>query len=371
MNGGGSNPGVNNFRIDPHEFSAATAFAYRRVKLAAFERAGACYAIGWSFSNPSALSTTLRLVADLDRQGCDGITIATGLDPAAGLRLDHPRGLRRRRGAVRLRAGAVRGHGHQPGYSRWPIVRQVGYAGPLPRLVPARGSLRFGAANNAGTLTALTPAQQVVVTKVGAGTANWTATSDQPWVQVTPGSASGTAVLTVGLVNPGSMLPATGPPRDDHDRRRRDRQLASVHRRGLVVKAPGPRPRRSGPSTRRRTAPRASPGPYPLRAGRSTTSASKRSSSTATRCLGDPSAPNGKVYIGDANLVAGARPDVEAVYAATMPRAYLAGWGYMLLTNFLPNLPERGRRNGTFTLYALRDRLRRPDDAARLQDDHL
>ena len=85
VNGGGSNPGINNFRIDPLEFAAATAFAYRRVKLAAFERAGDLgYAINWSFSNPSAVATTLTLVADLDRQGCDGISIATGLNPAPG-----------------------------------------------------------------------------------------------------------------------------------------------------------------------------------------------------------------------------------------------------------------------------------------------
>jgi len=55
---------------------------------------------------------------------------------------------------------------------------------------------------------------------------------------------------------------------------------------------------------------------------------------------------NGTSYIGDAVFVEGARPDVEDVYP-DYPRNYRAGWGYMLLTNFLPN-----GGNGTYTLYA-------------------
>jgi hypothetical protein len=53
------------------------------------------------------------------------------------------------------------------------------------------------------------------------------------------------------------------------------------------------------------------------------------------------------IYIGEANLVAGARPDVEQAYPA-YPYNYKAGWGYMLLTNFLP-----GNGNGTYKLHAI------------------
>jgi hypothetical protein len=55
---------------------------------------------------------------------------------------------------------------------------------------------------------------------------------------------------------------------------------------------------------------------------------------------------SGQVYIGDALLVEGARPDVEQLYSS-YPMSYKAGWGYMMLTNFLPN-----GGNGTFNLYA-------------------
>jgi hypothetical protein len=52
------------------------------------------------------------------------------------------------------------------------------------------------------------------------------------------------------------------------------------------------------------------------------------------------------VYIGDAAFVKGARPDIELAYPE-YPFNDQAGWGYMLLTNFLPN-----QGNGTFTIYA-------------------
>jgi len=65
---------------------------------------------------------------------------------------------------------------------------------------------------------------------------------------------------------------------------------------------------------------------------------------------GDPDGaigPNGLVYIGDGLFVEGARPDVEEAYPS-YPLNYRAGWGYMLLTNFLP-----AGGNGTFKLYAV------------------
>ncbi|MGE5341752.1 MAG: lectin like domain-containing protein [Candidatus Omnitrophota bacterium] len=55
---------------------------------------------------------------------------------------------------------------------------------------------------------------------------------------------------------------------------------------------------------------------------------------------------NGETFIGDAVFIAGARPDVQAAFP-TYPNANKAGWGYMLLTNFLPN-----GGNGTYTLVA-------------------
>ncbi|NIM16943.1 MAG: hypothetical protein GTO45_33665 [Candidatus Aminicenantes bacterium] len=55
----------------------------------------------------------------------------------------------------------------------------------------------------------------------------------------------------------------------------------------------------------------------------------------------------GLVLIGDAVFVEGARPDVQQTYP-TYPDNHKAGWGYMMLTNFLPN-----GGNGTFILHAI------------------
>jgi Leucine-rich repeat (LRR) protein len=56
---------------------------------------------------------------------------------------------------------------------------------------------------------------------------------------------------------------------------------------------------------------------------------------------------NTRLFIGDAIFVEGARPDVEAAYPG-YPENNKAGWGYMLLTNFLPN-----GGNGTYVLHAI------------------
>ena len=61
----------------------------------------------------------------------------------------------------------------------------------------------------------------------------------------------------------------------------------------------------------------------------------------------------GLIYIGDATFVSGARPDVEAGYPQ-LPAADRGGWGFMLLTNMLPDVPlgQATGGNGTFRLHA-------------------
>jgi hypothetical protein len=51
-----------------------------------------------------------------------------------------------------------------------------------------------------------------------------------------------------------------------------------------------------------------------------------------------------RIYLGDAVFIDDARPDVAAAYPA-LPRGYRGGWGFMLLTNMLPN-----QGNGAYTL---------------------
>ena len=61
---------------------------------------------------------------------------------------------------------------------------------------------------------------------------------------------------------------------------------------------------------------------------------------------GEQPQSNGLMFIGNASLVADARPDLQATFPSA-PWNYRAGWGYMMLTNFLPG------GNGTFNLHAI------------------
>src|SRR5262249_45253901 len=73
---------------------------------------------------------------------------------------------------------------------------------------------------------------------------------------------------------------------------------------------------------------------------------------TRVRILRDPVAPEPAgqlIFIGNATFVDGARPDVAQTFPGA-PRNTRGGWGYLLLTNFLPNTG-----NGTYTLYAFAD----------------
>jgi uncharacterized membrane protein len=67
---------------------------------------------------------------------------------------------------------------------------------------------------------------------------------------------------------------------------------------------------------------------------------------------GEPPQSNGLVFIGDAVFVIGARPDVENLYS-TMPWHFRGGWGYQMLTNFLPNSAGGGIGNGTYKIHAI------------------
>ncbi|HEY3439450.1 MAG TPA: BACON domain-containing protein, partial [Paludibaculum sp.] len=61
--------------------------------------------------------------------------------------------------------------------------------------------------------------------------------------------------------------------------------------------------------------------------------------------------PNGKVYIGVGTFVQDARSDIEGLFP-TLPQNRRAGWGYMMLSNVLPN-PGGAPGNGTYTLEAI------------------
>ena len=81
--GSSGTPGIDRFRFDPHEFSPATPFFIRRVKLAALESAGSgsVYTIRWWASEGNG---TVIWYYDTDRNPSNGRTLIGSAATSAG-----------------------------------------------------------------------------------------------------------------------------------------------------------------------------------------------------------------------------------------------------------------------------------------------
>jgi len=207
------------------------------------------------------------------------------------------------------------------------IVAQV------PTIGLSKTSFNFGT-ERYGTPT---PAESTVITNTGTGTLSWTATPSEDWISVLPGSGTGSGVLTISIsrtdMSPGyytGTISMTDPNASNSP------QTINV---GLNVKSVG----NDSPPF----------GDYATPLDGSTVA----SSIPVTGWVLDDicvlsvkiylgTGLSDRAYIGDALFVKGARPDVETSYPG-YPQNDRAGWGYMLLTNFLPN-----GGNGTFQLLA-------------------
>ena len=209
-------------------------------------------------------------------------------------------------------------------------------------------SLRFAALLGPSGVTLAGSAQTLRITQAGGlSPLAWSATADQSWLVVTPSSASGTATLTV-TINAAAVPFVTGP-------------LL-----GKVTVATADNPQILSPIGVTLTVSLATAAAVPFGSFDTPSDGAAGLNGsiavtgwalddievTRVRILRDPVAgePAGvPVFIGNAVLVDGARPDVAAAYPQ-MPRSTRGGWGYLLLTNMLP-----GQGTGTFRLYAYAD----------------
>ena len=207
-------------------------------------------------------------------------------------------------------------------------------------------TLAFGATNSGSALLTSTPNQAVRLTKSGFGTVTWTATTNQPWLRVMPSSGTATSILSIGVVFD-SSLPVSGTLTG----------AVSIQLTG-ADNAVGPinvtfNVQPTG----------ASAAPFgaidtPLE-GAAGVVGSIAVTGWALDDLGVSQVRivrnavagegGGDIFLGIANIVEGARPDVATSFPGA-PKGTAAGWGYLLLTNFLPN-----QGNGTFTLSAYAD----------------
>ncbi|MCU0286314.1 MAG: S8 family serine peptidase [Acidobacteria bacterium] len=179
------------------------------------------------------------------------------------------------------------------------------------------GSIVGGSASGVQTLR---------IDNKGGGTLQWTALSSDSWIQVSPASGSNSGEIAISII-PGALA-------------------VGVHDGGIQISAPGASNTPQSVSIQL-TIKNAAQDEAPIGSFDSPADGASVSGSIALTgwALDDVGIANVKIYrqvnsdliyIGDAMLVEGARPDVESLHS-DMPRNYQAGWGYMLLTYFLPN----------------------------------
>ncbi|NIM78901.1 MAG: beta-propeller fold lactonase family protein [Candidatus Aminicenantes bacterium] len=201
-----------------------------------------------------------------------------------------------------------------------------------PWISLSRSSMTFAAT----TSGASTQSQDFLIENSGDGSLVWTAAGDQSWLSCSPGAGGGSGVVSVS-VNPSGLSAGTytGNISVSGNALNSPQTIAvilNVYNQGATIQPFGE---------------------FATPANNSTVFGSIPVTGWVLDDIGVASLkicrgnPGSLVYIGDAVFVEGARPDVEQAYPG-YPMNYQAGWGYMLLTNFLPN-----GGNGTFKIHAI------------------
>jgi hypothetical protein len=192
-----------------------------------------------------------------------------------------------------------------------------GGGGGNPKIKLNRSKLYFGAAGNK-----ITSPQKISVSNSGTGTLNWSASDNKSWLSVSPKSGTNSGVINV-TANKSGLSPGTytGAVTVQSSNASNSPRTVSVT---LKVYKAGTTDKPFGDFA------------TPVHGSK------VRSSIPVTGWVVDDievkslKIYNGSNYVGDGVFVEGPRPDIEQAYP-TYPKSYEAGWGYMMLTNFLPN----------------------------------
>jgi hypothetical protein len=227
--------------------------------------------------------------------------------------------------------------------------------GSSPAIAADPPSLQFGVLFTDAGPTA--PEPQTIRLAVHRNDIAWTAQASQPWASVTPSSGVGSAIVTV-RIDPTHIDRPGDSPRGTVTFSLADGSGWSDTVDLLVVRGfsgmtqspfgsvDTPLPDRTGVT-----------GAIPI-TGWALDDVEVMEVTICRAAVAGESVPvdpkcggTAKIYVGNGIFIEGARPDVQATYPDA-PRSNAAGWGFMLLTNTLPN---RGNGTFVFSIYA-RDR---------------
>ena len=199
----------------------------------------------------------------------------------------------------------------------------------LSEIVLNRTKLNFGCITGSD----FSESQAVSITNGFGGVLDWTASSVTPWLNIEPSSGTNFGIMNVS-VNPAGLK-------------------AGVYTGAVTVTAPYAvnSPQWVNVTLNVYNANLNDPpfGEFSTPISGSTVSSSIAVTGWVLDDIGVESVKlySGESFIGDAVFVESARPDIEEAYPG-YPNNYKAGWGYMLLTNFLP-----GGGDGEYTLNAI------------------
>ena len=213
-----------------------------------------------------------------------------------------------------------------------------------------RGALNFGAVNSSGTaIGPKTPPQRLMVNQTGSGSPiAWTAASTgtgSTRITVSPTSGSGTAPLTISLASTSlSAGTYTNNVRVTVGTTKLDIPITT-----RVYSAGGSTPPVGFFDTPTNGVVNVA-GSLPVTGWAVDDVNVERVDIYRDAVGGEPA--GAQIFLGSASLVSGSRSDIENNYPNS-PLNYRAGWGFMVLTNMLPDLVN-GRAtggNGSFRLH--------------------
>ncbi|HEY7500088.1 MAG TPA: hypothetical protein VH740_16320 [Vicinamibacterales bacterium] len=221
-----------------------------------------------------------------------------------------------------------------------------GGGGPTATMSLDKTSLRFGAVTNGASFLFQTSTQTVRLAQTGAGAVSWTASSNQPWLQISPASGSGSATLSVSVLSTAAIsgvvtgtvtFTFTGAANNPGPINVALNVLQNGTSVGPFGHVDTPIDNRTGVT-----------GAVPFTGWALDDIEIQRVAVCRFPFGAEVAPPNPNcggaphVFIGFAVMIDGARPDVAAAFP-TYPRNTSGGWGFMVLTNMLPS-----QGNGTY-----------------------
>jgi hypothetical protein len=331
--------GIDGFRFDPHEFSPATQFFLKRIKLAALERTvGNQLTFRWNYSKATGTVSLFRQLVPTAKNFTGGVQIVAGLSAAAGSYTWDATSTAD--GEYQVYAIFSDGTNNNQVYAPTNVV--VDHS----NVAVAQINLNRTQLNFAAFGPIRTGAQIIRLTFTGPGDQCWTTNSSVSGLTISP--ATGTGATAISISATGNFPGGTTD------------QIVTIqsctnpsNARAIAVSVTGYNTTSAPIGSMDTPANGANVTGSVAVTGwaaddievagvaicRDPVPASE--ATTPGQCGGQP-----RVFIGNAVFIDDARPDIETGNP-TKPFNYRAGWGYLMLTLFLPN-----QGNGPFTLYA-------------------